>query len=106
MAGVLVVRAMFVPESESEDGSGWRLDWAQDGGDMPDGTSTENTVEWFETITDLQTRIDELFSGDPLVHAYWVQRAEENVLAANAADVATEVETLRVAEGLTAEPTP
>jgi hypothetical protein len=92
-----VVTFGFDPLQETATGSGWVISYATD--DL-DPSSTVN--ETFATVTLAAARIQDIFSADPTIDAYFLAKAQAEILADESATVATELETLRTAEGLDA----
>ncbi len=84
---------------ETATGDGWRVI------KIDSATSPPVEVTTYHTTIDLAaTTIKGYFSDDPVVDQYFLDRAEANLLAANAAALATSKASLRTAEGIDAAP--
>lgn len=82
----------FIPEQEDGDGNGWELS-------LGDETQVP-VVTSHATITAAQAAVLAAFQSDPKVDGYFTQAAEQEVLAAGAADVTAAKAALLAAEGL------
>lgn len=85
----------FDPDQETLDGKGWTVNSYDDALDEPIIT----TVTYL-TITAALNAIKALFNSDAAVNAYFQEKAEAAVLAANAAAVTTQKTTYMTGEGL------
>jgi hypothetical protein len=91
----LVVSMSFDPAQEDADDEGWIIAYYDDSiAEAPVTTSTHTTY------TAAEAAQWALFQADPTVDAYFQEKAEDQVLAAQAAAVATAETALRTAEGL------
>ncbi len=91
----LTINYTFDPVAEETAANGWVISWYND--NDPEATPT---VENFTTYPLAEARILALFQADASIDAYLTGEAQESVLAANAAAVASTRTDLRTAEGL------
>lgn len=87
------VAITFDPVQEEADGAGWVLAVYTDESDTP-------TITTHATYTAAALAQKGVFQVDPDVTAYFQQKAEDQVLATNAAAVTSTRTSLRTAEGL------
>lgn len=93
----------FDSESEKATGSGWRvIDWLDDGSGTP--AEELRNLNYYTTITEAQTAIEELFSSDPEVDQFFYLKAIDDLVGTSGATIDSAKEALRVADGL--DPTP
>ena len=90
---MLVAHLTFSVEDEDETGDGWVLTLGSD-------INSINTTTKHPTITAATAAMAAAFAADDGVVGYFTQVAQQTVLDANAAAVATETTSLLTAEGL------
>lgn len=90
------VQIGFDAEQELIDGKGWVLTYRNS-----DNVTITSTHSTWSNITGVA---QDVFSDDPDIDAFFLQRAIDDLVAANATTIATSKATKRTADGLDATP--